>query len=189
MSHTLLLSVIFAALTFSLLLTGESQDFTKSIPSESLGLGEEKLSHLHFYLHDIVSGRNATAIRVATSAISNTSATRFSDVLVIDDLLTVGPDPSSKQLGRAQGIYTSASLSEVSLLMAFNYVFTVGKYNGSTLSILGRNPIFSDVREMPVVGGSGVFRFARGYAQARTHFIDWNSGDAVVEYNVYVFHY
>ncbi|CAI0402651.1 unnamed protein product [Linum tenue] len=38
----------------------------------------------------------------------------------------------------------------------------------STLSILGRNAVWSPVREMPVIGGSGVFRFARGYAQART---------------------
>ena len=108
---------------------------------------------------------------------------------MIDDPLTVGPEPGSKQVGRAQGIYASASLSEAGLLMVLNYAFTEGKYNGSTISILGRNPVFSAVREMPVVGGSGLFRFARGYAQARTHFFDLKTGDAVVEYNVYVFHY
>jgi hypothetical protein len=42
---------------------------------------------------------------------------------------------------------------------------------------------------MPVVGGSGLFRFARGYAQFSTHWIDLKTGDACVEYNVYVFHY
>jgi hypothetical protein len=42
---------------------------------------------------------------------------------------------------------------------------------------------------MPVVGGSGLFRFARGYAQANTYKYDVKSGDAIVEYNVYVFHY
>jgi hypothetical protein len=42
---------------------------------------------------------------------------------------------------------------------------------------------------MPVVGGSGLFRFARGYAQAKTHDLDFKTGDAIVEYNVYVFHY
>ncbi|RYR62685.1 hypothetical protein Ahy_A04g020404 isoform C [Arachis hypogaea] len=40
---------------------------------------------------------------------------------------------------------------------------------------------------MPIVGGSGVFRFCRGYAQAKTHSID--EMEAVVEYDVYVFHY
>ncbi|WOH00135.1 hypothetical protein DCAR_0519493 [Daucus carota subsp. sativus] len=173
-----------------LLLTGESQDFTKRIPKNSLGLKKEKLSHLHFYFHDIVSGRHPTAVRVASAAITNTSSTGFGAVVMIDDPLTVGPEPGSKQVGRAQGIYASASLSEAgTLLMVLNYAFTEGKYNGSTLSILGRNPVFSAVREMPVVGGSGLFRFARGYAQARTHFFDLKTGDAVVEYNVYVFHY
>ncbi|CAI0402721.1 unnamed protein product [Linum tenue] len=73
--------------------------------------------------------------------------------------------------------------------MLFNFAFTEGKYNGSNLSVLGRNGVLSEVREMPVVGGSGLLRFARGYAQARTQERDVNTGDAVVEYNVYVFHY
>ncbi|KAM0980903.1 hypothetical protein ACFX2J_014023 [Malus domestica] len=73
--------------------------------------------------------------------------------------------------------------------MALNFVFVEGKYNGSTLSVLGRNAVLSAVREMPIVGGSGLFRFARGYAHASTHQFDIKTGDAVVEYNVYVFHY
>ncbi|QHO44622.1 hypothetical protein S83_018944 [Arachis hypogaea] len=64
-----------------------------------------------------------------------------------------------------------------------------GKYNGSTVSLLGRNAVFSGVREMSIVGGSGVFRFARGYAQAKTVWLNTTSGDAIVEYNVYVLHY
>lgn len=183
------ISITFATLIFSLLLLVEGQEFYKSMPRKSLSLKKEKLSHLHFYFHDIVSGPNPTAFRVASSAITNTSSSFFGAVVMIDDLLTVGPEMSSKQVGRAQGMYASASLSEVSFLMVLNYVFTEGKYNGSTISILGRNPVFSDVREMPIVGGSGRFRFARGYAQARTHTVDFKTGDAVVEYNVYVFHY
>jgi hypothetical protein len=49
--------------------------------------------------------------------------------------------------------------------------------------------VFSGIREMPIVGGSGLFRLARGYAQANTHEIDFKTGNATVEYNVYVFHY
>ena len=120
---------------------------------------------------------------------TNTSTTVFGKVLMMDDPLTVGPERSSKQVGSAQGIYASASQSEVGLLMVYNFVFTEGKYNGSTLSILGRNSVFSPVREMPIVGGSGLFRFARGYAQASTHNLDAKTLDAVVEYNVYVIHY
>ncbi|KAI3738538.1 hypothetical protein L2E82_28573 [Cichorium intybus] len=136
-----------------------------------------------------MSGDHPTALRVAQSAISNTSQTAFGIVVMIDDALTVCPEPSSKIVGRAQGIYASADLSQAALLMVMNYVFVEGKYNGSTLSILGRNSVFLAARELPIVGGSGLFRFARGYAFAKTYFINTSNGDAVVEYNVYVQQY
>lgn len=120
---------------------------------------------------------------------TNTSLTGFGAVVMIDDPLTARPELTSKHVGRAQGIYASASQTEVGFLMVLNFAFMDGKYNGSTLSVLGRNTVFSAVRELPIVGGSGLFRFARGYAHARTHTFDIGSGDAVVEYNVYVFHY
>lgn len=157
--------------------------------SPSTGLKKEKMSHLRFFFHDIVGGPNATAIRVAGAPTTDKSPTLFGAVVMIDDLLTIGPSPKSKLVGRAQGLYASASQDNLALLMAMNFAFMDGKYNGSTLSILGRNSVFSDVREMPVIGGSGLFRFARGYALAHTRKIDFETGDAVVEYNVYVMHY
>ncbi|CAN1307020.1 Dirigent protein 21 [Linum perenne] len=163
----------------------------------TLGLKKEKLSHLRFFFHDIVSGPNPTAVQIAqahstnlsSTGVTNTSSTLFGLLSVIDDPLTSGPEPNSKLVGRAQGVYASASQSDVGLLMAMNFAFVEGKYNGSTLSVLGRNAVMSPVREMPVIGGSGVFRFARGYAQAKTLVYDLKSGNAVVEYNVFVFHY
>ncbi|CAF2079124.1 unnamed protein product, partial [Brassica napus] len=64
--------------------------------------------------------------------------------------------------GQAQGFYAGASQHETSFLMAMNFAFKTGKYNGSTITILGRNTIFSEVRKMSVVGGRGIFRLARG---------------------------
>ncbi|MED6156782.1 Dirigent protein 21 [Stylosanthes scabra] len=150
---------------------------------KSLGLRKEKLSHLHFYFHDIVSGQNPTAVRVAQAAMTNKSPTAFGVIMMADDPLTVGPKPNSKLVGKAQGIYVSASQNELGLLMVLNFAFTEGKYNGSTVSMLGRNAVFFGVREMSIVGGSGVFRFARGYAQAKTFWFNTTSGDAIVEYN------
>ncbi|KAK7336679.1 hypothetical protein VNO77_17225 [Canavalia gladiata] len=181
---TITLTLLFASLA-----TAKSPRFYRSISPTSLGLRKEKLSHLHFYFHDIVSGRKPTVVRVAEAHVTNTSSTLFGLVAMIDDPLTVGPEPGSKLVGKAQGIYGSAGQDETSLVMVMNFAFTEGKYNGSTLSILGRNAVFSAVREMPIVGGSGAFRFARGYAQATTHTFDLKTGDAVVEYNVHVFHY
>ncbi|KAB1222415.1 Dirigent protein 21 [Morella rubra] len=167
----------------------EAHSSSRNLSPSSLGLKREKLSHLHFYFHDVVTGPKPTAVRVAQAATTNTSSTGFGFIAIIDDALTVLPEISSKLVGRAQGMYASASQTEVGLLMGLNFVFQERKYNGSSLSVLGRNEVFSAVREMPIVGGTGVFRFARGYAQARTHTFDTKTGYTVVEYNIYVFHY
>ncbi|XP_009630041.1 dirigent protein 22-like [Nicotiana tomentosiformis] len=180
---------ILLLLLLSILTHGNSQEFSRKLSKKSMGMKREKLSHLHFYFHDIVSGKNPTAVKIAEAAMTNRSPTGFGLMAMIDDPLTVGPEPNSKLVGRAQGIYAQASLNDVGLLMVLNFAFVEGKYNGSTLSILGRNSVMSTVREMPIVGGSGLFRFARGYAKAKTHTLDFKTGDAVVEYNVYVFHY
>ncbi|XP_057507537.1 dirigent protein 22-like [Actinidia eriantha] len=184
---TLTLTLTTAILLLSLLVSGKSHTFSRSLSQKKLK--REKLSHLHFYFHDIVSGKKPTAVRVAEATATNTSPTGFGAVVMIDDRLTVRPELTSREVGRAQGIYASAAQNEVGLLMVLNFAFSEGKYNGSSLSVLGRNTVFSPVRELPIVGGSGLFRFARGYARAKTHWFNLTSGDAVVEYNVYVFHY
>ncbi|KAF5189824.1 Dirigent protein [Thalictrum thalictroides] len=145
---------------------------------------KEKVSHLHFYFHDTVSGKNPTVIRIA-----GPKDTGFGTTRVADDPLTEGPDPKSKLIGKAQGMFAVSAQQELSLIMMLSYAFTAGKYNGSTLSILGRNSILHPIREMPIVGGTGLFRFARGYALARTVSFDTTLEDAVVEYNVTVIHY
>ncbi|KAI0496093.1 hypothetical protein KFK09_022400 [Dendrobium nobile] len=159
---------------------------TASSPNQ--GKLKEKLSHLHFFFHDVVSGSNATAMRVIQPA-GALAKSFFGIVTIMDDPLTEGPDPNSKPVGRAQGMYAATAQDELGFLMAMNLAFTAGKYNGSVLTVLGRNQPLHPVREMPVVGGSGLFRFARGYALARTHWLNLTSGDAIVEYNVHVMHY
>lgn len=114
----------------------------------------------------------------------------FGTVVAMDDPLTSGPERDSKLVGKAQGIYTSISQGEMGLMMVMTWAFTEGEFNGSTLSILGRNMIMSEpIREMPIVGGTGAFRFARGYAQAKFYSVDFTTGDATVEYDIFVFHY
>ncbi|KAI4353466.1 hypothetical protein L6164_002414 [Bauhinia variegata] len=181
--------LIFLTLSpFSLIsISAEEDDFVRPMDRKLLGLKKEKLSHFRFYWHDIVSGKKPTSVAVVPPPANSTTAFGLLDIH--DNPLTLGPEVSSKLVGKAQGFYASASQSEVGLLMAQNFAFVDGKYNGSTLTVLGRNPVFNKVREMPVVGGSGLFRFARGYVEARTHWFSPNSGDAIVEYNVYVLHY
>ncbi|KAI3511961.1 hypothetical protein L1887_19123 [Cichorium endivia] len=182
-----LIAIIFL---FNILIIVQTQPFSRKLSKKSLGLKKEKQTHLHFYFHDIVTGHHPTAVKVAPAVIAaNATLSQFGIVTVMDDPLTMEPKPGSKVVGRAQGIYASADLKELGFLMVLNYYFTEGKYNGSSLSILGRNAVFMSMREMSVVGGTGLFRFARGYAQAKTYSFDLKTGNAVVEYNVYVLHY
>ncbi|XAR60443.1 hypothetical protein NMG60_11033826 [Bertholletia excelsa] len=186
-----LLVIISFSLTIFIFLTpvtGKEPNFIRRIDRNSLGLNEEKAHHIRLYWHDVLSGQNPTAVQVVPPP-SNTSATSFGFMAMIDDALTVGPDLSSKMVGRAQGFYASASQKEVGLLMVMNFLFTEGNYNGSSITVLGRNAVFSPVREMAVMGGTGAFRWARGYAQAKTYKFTPTTGDAIVEYNVYVMHY
>ncbi|CAA2998514.1 Hypothetical predicted protein [Olea europaea subsp. europaea] len=149
-------------------------------------LGKKEVTKLHFYVQDKLSGPNKTVYEVSRSNITSISPTSFGQVRVLDDLLTAGPDRNSTELGRAQGLITFADLKQSALAMNLNFVFTSGKYNGSTLCILGRNPILERDRELPIVGGTGIFRMARGYSISNTYSYDPIEDYGVIEYTVYV---
>lgn len=125
----------------------------------------------------MVSREDPTVVQVTGEGLGSTN--------MIDDALTEGPDRSSRIIGRAQGMYSLGAPNALALLMVVVFEFTRGKYNGSSISLLGRNHAIDDVREMPIVGGSGLFRLARGCANlAHTFSLDPKTGNASVEYNV-----
>ncbi|WCJ35802.1 Disease resistance-responsive (dirigent-like protein) family protein [Euphorbia peplus] len=152
---------------------------------------KHKKTNMQFYMHDVVGGPNPSAVRVAGQGNFSSPdpiAAMFGSIFVMDNALTVTPNPNSTVVGRAQGIYAmSSQQNELSLLMTLTYAFISGPYNGSSFSVLGRNPVMSEVREMPVVGGTGIFRLARGYCLAKTHSMD--QMDAIIGYNVTLLHY
>ncbi|KAJ6307382.1 hypothetical protein OIU76_017221 [Salix suchowensis] len=118
-----------------------------------------------------------------------TAADSFGSTFMVDSPLTEEPEPTSKLVGRAQGMYSLASQHDAGLLMVLSFAFLEGTYNGSALSILGRSPVLDNVKEMPIVGGSGLFRFARGYSLSKTVSFSQKNQNAVVEYNVTVVHF
>ncbi|KAK4437664.1 Dirigent protein 23 [Sesamum alatum] len=148
--------------------------------------GNFKMRKLHFFIQDALGGPNATVWEVARSEITSESPSSFGQILVVDDLITATPDPNSMALGRAQGLITSADLQVLALNMNLNFYFTQGEFKGSTLSILGRNPVMETDRELSVVGGTGVFRMARGYAYSHTYSFDTTTDYGILEYNVNV---
>ncbi|KAK7323381.1 hypothetical protein VNO77_26870 [Canavalia gladiata] len=148
----------------------------------------QKLTHLHFFYHDILEGKNPTVVQIIYPQQSGDSPSGFGTTFMMDNLLTEGPELSSNPVGRAQGLFGLASLEDRGMVMLINFAFTEGDYAGSTLSLLGRNPVHDTVREMPIVGGTGVFRFAKGYAIAKSHWDLSTSEHFVVEYDVTISH-
>ncbi|KAL0422402.1 UNVERIFIED_CONTAM: Dirigent protein 11 [Sesamum latifolium] len=127
---------------------------------------------LHFYVQDLLAGENKTVYEVARADITSN--------------FTAEPGYYSQAIGRAQGLITSADMEVSALAMNLNFVFTSGGFNGSTISVLGRNQIMKQQREVAVVGGTGVFRFARGYAITTTYSFDPETQYGVLEYTLYV---
>ncbi|KAL6653611.1 hypothetical protein ACP70R_008038 [Stipagrostis hirtigluma subsp. patula] len=136
-------------------------------------------AHLHFYMHDVLTGPAPTAVQVV-----NGPHGHFGDTIVIDDVLTEGAARSSPAVGRAQGHYTWASVGNPELLVTMNVVLASGPYAGSSVTVVGRDDIGAPVRELSVVGGTGAFRMATGYVLWRTVSLD--HPNAVLELDVFV---
>ncbi|XP_020236858.1 dirigent protein 22 [Cajanus cajan] len=167
----------------------EETGFVGPLDRKTLGLKrKEKLSHFRFYFHESFTPNNATTVTVVQPLPKYNATTSFGSVGVTDNALTVGPERTSKVVGRVEGVVAATSQSEFNLLVVLNFVLTEGRYNGSSIVVLGRNRLSLKVRELPVIGGTGVFRFATGYAETNTIFLDPKTR-STVEYNVYVSHY
>ncbi|KAE8655551.1 Disease resistance-responsive family protein [Hibiscus syriacus] len=152
----------------------------------------QKITHLHFFFHDTISGKSPSAIKVAHPSFPtafNDTPGPFGSVFVINDPVTVGPEKTSQVIGSAQGVWVSTGQEMLELVVTMDIGFTYGEFNGSSISLMSRNPIALNQRELPIVGGRGKFRMARGFANLTTRFFDHVKGDAMVEYHVTVIHY
>jgi len=146
-----------------------------------------RLIHLHFFMHDITGGPGQTAVQVVKGpgpAHPAMPGSHFGDTTVIDDALTEGAGASSRLVGRAQGTYMLASLSEPALAVSMTVALTAGAYNGSTIAVAGRDDVSASVRELAVVGGTGAFRRATGHVLWRTARME-SRDHMVLELDVY----
>lgn len=154
---------------------------------------QEVITNLHFFFHDTLTSPNPSAVLIAKPTLirrdNNSSPTPFGSLLAIDDPLTVGPDLKSKKIGNARGMYVSSGQHVPTLTMYVDFGFTSGKFKGSSIAIFSRNTITEKEREVAVVGGRGRFRMARGVALLNTYSVNLTNGDAIVEYNVTLYHY
>ncbi|XP_012469059.1 dirigent protein 15 [Gossypium raimondii] len=152
----------------------------------------EKITRLHFFFDDIRSGKNATAIPIASPNTTQDPPT-YGTLYAMDDPLTMESEPTSTLIGNSQGLYLDLSRerTQFTAIIYADFAFTTGRFNGSSFSLFSRFSAAdapSTIREMAIVGGRGAFRMATGFALLR---VTWSNtmGDAIVEFNVTLYHY
>ncbi|VAI09439.1 unnamed protein product [Triticum turgidum subsp. durum] len=157
-------------------------------------------THLHFFMHDAYDGPRPTAALIVTGReplplpsddgatdqeATSSSPRRFGDIAVMNNALTEGPERGSARVGSAQGFTVRVAEHGAVNDLSLHLVMEAGEYGGSSLAVKGRVDTGAAVRECIIVGGTGRFRFATGYALSRSYDYDVASG-GVVEIDVYV---
>lgn len=130
------------------------------------------------YFHDILyNGKNkanATSVLVGAPAwgslVAFAGQSRFGDVVVFDNPITLGKKLDSPMVGRAQGMYSYDGRSVLHAWMSFSFTFNSDKYNryNGSINFAGGNQMMSDTRDISVVGGTGDFFMTRGIATIST---------------------
>uniref|UniRef100_J3MI21 Dirigent protein n=1 Tax=Oryza brachyantha TaxID=4533 RepID=J3MI21_ORYBR len=146
---------------------------------------------LLLYVHDIVGGAGQTSVVVVKGPgpanPSMSPGNNFGDTVIIDDVVTEvtgGPSLSSAEVGRAQGTYMLASMARPVFVVSITVAITSGPYNGSSIVVAGRDDTSEEVRELAVVGGSGMLRRADGHVLWRTAKVE-SKLHAVLELDVH----
>ncbi|XP_044481838.1 dirigent protein 25-like [Mangifera indica] len=101
------------------------------------------------------------------SAGSTLQKLMFGTLTVIDDELTEGYELGSGLVGKAQGFYVASSVDGSSQTMAFTAMFESSGYADS-LSFLGVHRTAVSESQLAIMGGTGKYVNAKGYATVKT---------------------
>nr|XP_043627802.1 dirigent protein 9-like [Erigeron canadensis] len=115
----------------------------------------------------------------------------FGSITVIDNELTEGHELGTGVLGRGQGFYLSSSLDGSSHTFALTTLFHGSDHEvDDTISFFGVHRTASEVSHIAVIGGTGKYEDAKGYAtieslpQVDEHTTD--GVETIVHVNVYL---
>ncbi|KAJ4878970.1 Dirigent protein 25 [Raphanus sativus] len=92
----------------------------------------------------------------------------FGTMTVMDNELTEGHELGSGLLGKAQGFYVASAVDGTSQTMAFTAMFESGGYEDS-ISFFGVHRTAASESHLGVMGGTGKYVNARGYAVVKTY--------------------
>ncbi|GMH22149.1 hypothetical protein Nepgr_023992 [Nepenthes gracilis] len=144
----------------------------------------------------VVNGRNNNNQPFVTTGQLPQGATLqnliFGTITVISDQLTEGQELGSAVIGEAEGFYLASSMDGESHTMAFTAIFHGGEHDEEdTISCFGVHRTASPESQIAVIGGTGKYENAKGYAtivtqpQVDQHTTD--GVDTIVQVNVYLY--
>lgn len=106
----------------------------------------------------------------------------FGSITVVDNELTEGHELGSSVLGKGQGFYLASSLDGTSHTLALTTLFHGADHDhvDDTISFFGVHRTGSPVSHIAVIGGTGKYEHAKGYATIETlHQVDQHTTDGV----------
>ncbi|CAK8542835.1 unnamed protein product [Lathyrus sativus] len=148
------------------------------------GQAQPNQSTLVFYLQDVEKGPKATVSPVIGINGKVWSYNTFGTIFVVDDPVTLSPNPFSTQIGKAQGTITVTSQDGANVNIVLSIVFNNMQYADSTLEIQGTSRQRDNLRELGVVSGTGRFRFAKGFAVFETLSYDPTYSQSVIRLTI-----
>ncbi|XP_019192802.1 PREDICTED: dirigent protein 24 [Ipomoea nil] len=118
----------------------------------------------------------------------------FGSITVVDNQITEGHELGSAVLGRAQGFYLASSLDGTSHTLALTALFH-GEHDhehelGDTISFFGVHRTATPISHLAIIGGTGTYETAKGYATIETlPHVDQHTTDGVetiTHFTVYI---
>ncbi|KAF5729566.1 hypothetical protein HS088_TW21G01733 [Tripterygium wilfordii] len=142
---------------------------------------------------NVVNSNNQPFVTAGNLPAGSTLQTlMFGSITVIDDQLTEGHELGSAVIGKAQGFYLASSLDGTSQTIALSALFH-GDHDHDledAISFFGVHRTASLGSQMAIVGGTGKYENAKGYATVATlHHEDQHTTDGVdtiLEFTVYL---
>ncbi|KAI4384455.1 hypothetical protein MLD38_002610 [Melastoma candidum] len=142
--------------------------------------------------NNVVSGGNNQPF--VTAGVLPSGATleklMFGSITVFDDELTEGHELGSAVVGRAQGFYLASSLDGTSQTIAITAILHGGDHGvDDSISFFGVHRTASPDSQIAIVGGTGKYEHAKGYASVVTLPIEdqhtTDGVDTIAEFTVY----